>query len=647
MYKKGNNEAIIGNGKILAGYTNKGELIRMTYPSIDYKQSINFFHVGVKVNDSAIIYLHDDINNHYEQRYIEKTNILETKVENTYFNLEINQKDFVMIKKDVLVKEYILKNNNLINLNVNFLIHSEMASNFENQTSARLLNDALLQYNYDYTFAIFSDKSIYSKQIHNSKDTIKSGSIYGKDYIGMSNDSSISYNIGELKPGEEKSICIYIYTKENKEDGSFEEIINDIDKIKKLNVQKELESVKKYWQKFVDNHYRLKGQNYDSKIYEIYIRSILLFPLLTNKKTGGIIAALEGDDYKEKSGGYGYCWTRDAVFVTKALDLLGMNGEVDKFYNYFCKKTQSKNGMWEQRFYTNGKLAPCWGYQIDETASVIYGVFEHYKITNDIKSIKNNFKMCEKGAEFLLKYIKNILNEDEEDVVKKEIMQKYGSKNSAYKELSYDLWEMNEGIHLYSLASIYSAFDTMIKMYELTKEDSNGNRLKIEKQEIAKRQLEEYKGKIKKFIESNLYNDKQKILLRNTTDDKTDISILGAVVPFNVFDANEKSVQNTIEKINMTLRTYTGGYLRFQDDHYLGGNNPWPIATLWIAIYYSKISDKKKLLEGLEFVVNSSTEHGFLAEQVDNNTLKSNWMIGLGWSHAMFVIAINCLEEGL
>ena len=28
--------------------------------------------------------------------------------------------------------------------------------------------------------------------------------------------------------------------------------------------------------------------------------------------------------------------------------------------------------------YTDGRLAPCWGYQIDETASVIYGVYMHY-----------------------------------------------------------------------------------------------------------------------------------------------------------------------------------------------------------------------------------------------------------------------------
>ncbi len=54
---------------------------------------------GVKINDSAIIYLHDDINNHYSQKYVEDTNILTTNIENTYFNLQIEQIDFVTIKK--------------------------------------------------------------------------------------------------------------------------------------------------------------------------------------------------------------------------------------------------------------------------------------------------------------------------------------------------------------------------------------------------------------------------------------------------------------------------------------------------------------------------------------------------------------------
>ena len=74
----------------------------------------------------------------------------------------------------------------------------------------------------------------------------------------------------------------------------------------------------------------------------------------------------------QSAGRYSYCWPRDAVYITKAQDLLKMEKETDKFYKVFCKNTQSESGMWEQRFFTDGSLAPCWGYQIDETASVVF-----------------------------------------------------------------------------------------------------------------------------------------------------------------------------------------------------------------------------------------------------------------------------------
>ena len=51
-----------------------------------------------------LIKLHDDINNQYNQYYTENTNILNTQIKNTYFNLKILQTDFVSIDKNVLVK---------------------------------------------------------------------------------------------------------------------------------------------------------------------------------------------------------------------------------------------------------------------------------------------------------------------------------------------------------------------------------------------------------------------------------------------------------------------------------------------------------------------------------------------------------------
>lgn len=79
MENKFLNDAIIGNKNITASFSKKGELLRFFYPSTDYKQYVEFFHTGVKVNDSALIYLQEDINNVYEQYYTEDTNILNTR----------------------------------------------------------------------------------------------------------------------------------------------------------------------------------------------------------------------------------------------------------------------------------------------------------------------------------------------------------------------------------------------------------------------------------------------------------------------------------------------------------------------------------------------------------------------------------------
>lgn len=618
------NEAVIGNKKMLATYSKKGELLRLFYPNVDFRQFIDYFHIGLKINDSQIIYLHEDINNVYNQQYLQDTNILKTIIENKYFKLKISQIDAITIKDDILIKKFKFINENNIDLRINFLINSKMLSSQDNPISARIFDDTLIQYNYDYSVGIFSKEKITSYQLHDVNSNFASGVIGGKDYIGMSSNSAISYDLGSLKPGEEREFTLFIYMKENKGTKIEENIENSIDKIRKFEVDKKIDSIKKYWRKFVKEHINLDTSNFSEKLDLIYKRSILLFPLLINSETGGIIAAPEIDEERKVSGGYAYCWPRDAVFITKALDILGMCNEAKDFYVKFCKNTQSKNGMWEQRFYTNGNLAPCWGYQIDETASVVYGICENYKFKKDIEFLKQSIKMCENAVEFLFKYIENLLEIDEEDSVKKEIELKNKNTNKIEVHLSYDLWEMNEGVHLYSLASIFSAFDAMIYMDEELQKNNNSNRIKQEIVLNRKLKLEKYKDLIKKYITNNFYDEKQKIFYRNLTDKKMDISLLGIFVPFGLLSTSEKSAKNLAEKINMTLRTYTGGYLRFEGDNYYGGKNPWVISTLWMALYYIKADKKNKAMECLDFVVKTASENGLLAEQVDNLRCKSS-----------------------
>ena len=642
MKNKYYNDAIIGGKNITASYSKNGELLRMIYPSPDYMQFIDYFETGIKINDSGIVYLHNDINNIYNQYYTEDTNILICEILNTYFNLKIKQTDFVLLKDSVLIKKYIFENKNSIELNINFLIHSKLLSDYNNMVGSIVKDNTLIQYTHNTAFCVFSNKELLSYQLNDTQNNINSGKIADKDYIGMSSDSSISYNIGNLKPNETKEIIIYVSIIENKKEIDLQEKLKSI---KKLDAQKEETLVKKYWKKYVKDHNTLQmpeeDTEYNKKLNKIYKRTILLFPLLMNQETGGISAAIEVDENITKCGKYAYCWPRDAVFITKALDILNMTKETEKFYKIFCKNTQSKNGMWEQRFYTDGKLAPCWGYQIDETASVVYGINEHYKKTKEMKFLKDTLKICESATKFLYIYMDNILGtRDESDIVKNEIEETYHTKGREKLPLSYDIWEMHEGVHLYSLASIYGAFNSMLEIYDNIKEQYTDNRLKLENIHKNEIKIKKYIEELKKYISKNLYDATTKTLLRNLNDKKTDISILGVVEPFGLFAPEEKKIKNTIEKINLTLRTYTGGYLRFEQDHYMEGQNPWPIATLWMAMYYDKIGKKEEASECIRFVVNSCNEHGLLAEQIDNKTMTPNWVIGLGWSHAMFILSL-------
>ena len=647
MSNKYLNEAIIGNKSMLATLTQKGELQRLYFPGRDNRQYINFYHTGIKINDSDLIYLHEDVNNTYKQYYDAETNILNTEITNTYFKLKTLQTDFMPLKEDVLVRRYEFINNNSIDLNINFLIHSELLSDHNNYVSAKIIDGGMIQYTHDFTVSTFAKSSkLFSHQINGSYETIRSGVIYDKDYIGMSKDSSLSYDIGTIKPSEKKIIEICILCSENTK--GIQKIEDEIERIKRLDLEKEYSKTKSYWRKYVKEHNGLNlkepKNSYEEKMYEVYIRSILLFPLLINQNTGGIVAAPEVDEDRNFCGRYAYCWPRDAVFITKALDILKMKEETEKFYKVFCKTTQSKNGMWEQRFYTDGRLAPSWGYQVDETASVVYGVYTHYQYTKDEKFLKENLRMCEKAIDFLKKYVKQNIETKEltDDVVKKEIENSsYANKEKLH--VSYDLWEMYEGIHLYSFASIYAAFDCIQKIYKvLGKSASNfeGNRLKEEKIAKSVKELEQMQADIKKFINDNLYDNEKNSYVRNLEDRRMDVSIIGSVVPFKVFTPKEKKIQNTVEKINLTLRTYTGGYQRFEGDHYMNGN-PWPIANLWMTLYYLEKGEKKKAKETFDFVLKTVGKHSILGEQIDNSTLKPSWVLGLGWSHAMFILVME------
>lgn len=634
MRKKYYNDAFIGNEKITCSFTKYGELLRLYYPTPDYRQYFDFFHVGIKVNDSNIIYLHKDVNNSYNQYYEEDSNILHTEIYNSYFKLNVKQTDFTMIDDDVIVKKYAFTNNSDDVERVNFLVHSKMMSSFNNMAGGMLRNDVLFQYCHNYTVAIFSDEDITSSQMNNVNATINSGIIHDKDYISMSSDNAISYDLGNINPGDTRFFNLFICLKNEKNTRSG--MMNLVQTLKKVDIDIEYTKALNYWKNFLYAHdtLRLKndGTEYMEKLINIYKRTILFIPFLVNEETAGISATLEVDEERDESGRYSYCWPRDAIMMYSYFDVLNFDNYSNKYYEIFLRNTQLSDGIWEQRYFTDCTLAPCWGYQIDETAIVVWGAYKHYLNylkkfgSSDDTFLLQNVDMLDRAMTFINKYVEcKFLN----------INCDY--KNAIYKHETFDLWENNEGISIYATAAIYGAYDAMVNIYKILNKYQGFN------DENVLNKIKDYENKkiiVKNYVLENFVDKQRNIFIRNFKDRYIDISMLGTIIPFEMFDVNDEVVRNTVDEINNTLRTYSNGYLRFQNDTYISGTYPWVIATAWMGMYYKKIGNMEEYKKCMEVILKSSTPLGLLPEQISSD-FTERWVIGLGWSHAMFIGLIS------
>ncbi len=569
------NNALIGNGRILGTLTDKGELIRLYYPNIDYFQNIDKNKLGI-VHEGRILWLDEEatlIRQHYEGNIV----YTELKVE----NYEILQRDYVLPNKNVVVRTF------KFNKKLNLFMYSKLNSDVNKKVSSMVVDNTLIQYCQEMYMATFSKNEIKKYQVNNSKYAMQNGMLNPEDYIGMSEDSAILYS-------DVNEITIYMALENN--------LKGVLELVNWCKMQEETllyNSTKKYWDNYLksfSNNVLLKSVN-KIKEKEIIERTIYMYALVTNPETGAVLASPDVDENFEKCGRYGYCWPRDALFINKALNILGLSKLTDKFYNVWARKAQLDSGLFEQRYYSNGELAPSWGIQIDETAAILIGVYENGKYR--------------KLEILILKAIAALLNYIDNDYLSKE---------------SFDLWEERRGKHLYSTASMYEG-------------------LKVGKEMLASINAIKYRATISE-IEITLMNMRKAIinnftengvLKRSIDNTQTDISLLSLSTPYDILETDDEIMKNTISAIERDLKLSNGGYMRYQGDNYVGGN-AWIISSLWLALYYSKNGEKEVARELFDWVTNHSDYLNFLPEQIDRNGNDTVWVRQLSWSHAMYII---------
>ena len=170
-------------------------------------------------------------------------------------------------------------------------------------------------------------------------------------------------------------------------------------------------------------------------VAKLYRRSLLVLNTQIDAE-GGILAANDSDVVMFNRDTYSYIWPRDGALVANALDVAGYPVIAQRFYE-FAARTINDEGYFLHKYNPDGTLASSWHpwqengkkqlpIQEDETALVLWSLWNHFVIYRDIEFIKPLYRrLIKNAADFMCSY------RDEE---------------TGLPDESYDLWEERRGI---------------------------------------------------------------------------------------------------------------------------------------------------------------------------------------------------------
>ena len=608
-------DAITGNGKILAQYSATGELVRLFFPRIDQYQIIDRHWLGVKYNEKLTWFNEGE---NYTQRYLGDTPVLETSF--TLAGLKVTLTDMALPEKAVLVRKVKLLNpqKEALHLNLYYLAETMLGEQRRYQTT-EFKQDMLWQY-YDKNYLLIFSPGITGFQCgdtENFSGDKPNGNLLSMDGKGLlevkveipaegSAEVEFVLALGETKALAQENLKYYLA----------------------LGFAQAFSKVLEYWQNILCRAYEVKGSPEEIALYR---RSIITMFLLRDPDYGSIVAAPEFDEDFQKSGGYAYCWGRDAAFIVTALDYAGYHQEARSFYKW-AAKIQEPHGGWEQRYYLDGKLAPNWGIQIDETGALLWGMWEHYRMTQDLNFLQEMQSVFERGAEFIINHL---------------------DRETGLVVPSRDLWEEREGEHLYSAVAAWAGLKACKQALERLTGYAPGEyeeALKVLELGLTKMYREDlgrflrskkviYRGgnhpEGKGYYQQDKYGYQEFVL---EEDNIVDISLLGISYPFGFLPAKDQRVEATAKIIEERLTSpIVGGIHRYEGDIYAGGN-PWILTTLWLSLYYREAGNLEKAESLYHWAREHATPLGLFPEQINKETGKAAWVVPLTWSHAMYVL---------
>jgi len=642
---------VIGNGSMLVNFDSGANMRDLYYPYVGQWNHIqgNKNSMGIWVEDKFTWC--DESSWERSLRYRKETLVTCLQLTNRELGLALTINDTVHYHDSIYLKKIKIKNLTDRRREVRiFFNHDFSIDESEVGDTAVYEPDLGILYHYKrgkyFMVNGFSGSGgIYqyatgTKRFRGAEGTwrdAEDGHLQGNPIAQGSVDSTISFRV-DLHPKGKDVVYYWIAVGKN-----YQEARRFNEYVLQRFPESIMQSVEAYWRQWV-NRINYEDISLPEDIMGLYKRSLLVIRTQVDKR-GAITAANDSDIMQYNRDHYSYCWPRDGALVSYALIKAGYPEMTEPFFK-FCENALTSGGFLLHKYNPDGSVGSSWHpwihdgkpqlpIQEDETALVLFALWEYYKYTKDIEAVLPFYRsLIRPAGNFMVKFMREELGLPYE---------------------SYDLWEERRGIFTFTASAVYAGLQAAASFAELFADDLRA----VVYKDAAER--------IKTGILTHLYDESLNRFIRgiyvqedgSIQKDLTMESSVYGVTKFGVLPPDDPKIESTMKAVESGLwvKTDIGGIARYTNDYYFRKStdianvpgNPWFICTLWVAEWYiskaRSTDDLKKPVEILQWVTKNALPSGILPEQIHPYTGEPLSVAPLTWSHSAYVLAVRRLID--
>jgi glucoamylase len=637
----------VGNGSLLVAFDEHYQIRDIYFPYVGKENHSegHAFRFGVWV-DGGFSWV-SDAGWVRELRYAPETLVTETRLVNDRLNVEIISNDAVDVSENVFVRRLRVRNLSAARREFRLFFHHDFYIS-ESEVGDTAYFDpetrALIHYKGKRYFLISTDAAEGVESFATGRKAFRGAEGTWRDaedgQLAQSaiTEGSVDSTIGRTLVIEPEGAAeMFYWIAAGK---SYGEVAQLNHFVRVRHPRTLIERTSDYWRAWVNKNETDFG-NLPTEVVRLFKRSLLVVRTQIDQG-GAIIAANDSDVTLRATDHYSYLWPRDGALVAYALDLAGYSNLTRAFFD-LCGQIITAEGYFSQKYNPDGSPASSWHaswdpftkqrlvpIQEDETALVLWALWNHYDEFRDIEFVKKLYRpLITRAADFMVRF---------------------RDKKTGLPEPSWNLWEDRRAIHTFTCATVTGGLRAAANFAELFGDTEAASQYSVAAREVRDAMRAHlYRPDLGRFARSIMPRADGRFDVDQTID-----ASLFSIFYFGAFAADDPVVQETMRAVENRLwaKTDVGGCARYEADAYMRVSedvervpgNPWFICTLWLADYRIAASrtleELERAVEILEWVVERALPSGVLAEQVDPLTGAPVSVSPLTWSHSTVVATV-------